>query len=72
MPTIEGEMIVFAQNGKTFRLAQMGDACAPWKVVEAKGRNSWDSPNKSCHQIQFTVPAPKAGTARLAVRFSID
>ncbi len=71
-PTIEGETIVLAQNGKTLRLTQVGDARAPWKVVEAKGRNSWDSPNKGCRQIQFTVPAPKAGTARLAVRFSID
>jgi len=66
---IQGNQVVLSQNGKTLKLTQIGENQGKWEIVNAKGPNEWDSPNKHCSQLLFTVSAPKLGAAKLAVRF---
>ena len=70
--TIEGDTIVLKQKDRTLRVTQVGGQKAPWQVLPAKGPNEWDSPNRGCQQLIFTVPASSDGKARLAVEFRFD
>ena len=67
---VEGAALVLKQNGQTMRLVQTGRDKGAWSVAPAKGPNEWDSPNKGCSQITFTVKADASGEARLGVTFT--
>lgn len=68
--TIDGETVTLRQDGQTLRLAQTGRDRGTWFVAPAKGPNEWDSPNKGCTQLMFTVAADAQGEARLGVTFT--
>jgi len=68
---VDGRALVLRQNGKTLRLVQTGRDVGEWRVAPAKGPNEWDSPNKGCSQLTFTVKADAAGEARLGVTFTM-
>ena len=67
---VDGTAVVLKQGGQTMRLAQTGRDTGPWSVAPAKGPNEWDSPNKGCSQLMFTVKADASGEARLGVTFT--
>ena len=69
---VEGLKLVLRQDGKTMRLEQCGAQTGSWTIAPAKGPNSWDSENKGCTQISFTVPMPEKGHALLGVTFRED
>ena len=69
---ISGDEVVLKQNGKTMRLKQTGVRKGVWRVEPAKGPNVWDSPNKGCSQLLFTVTADETGAANLAVAFTME
>ena len=69
---VKGDEVVLRQNGKTLRMTMCGALTAPWEVKPAQGPNSYDSANKGCSQITFTVPMPAEGHARLGVKFMVD
>ncbi|MGN0846427.1 MAG: heparinase II/III family protein, partial [Kiritimatiellia bacterium] len=71
-PEIKGADLVLRQQGKTLRLAQTGAQVGAWAVAPAAGPNTWDSANKGCSQITFTVPMPAEGEARLGVAFTVE
>ena len=68
--TIDGETVTLRQEGQTLRLAQTGRDRGAWSVAPAKGPNEWDSPNKGCTQLTFTVAADAQGEAKLGVTFT--
>ena len=67
---VDGAALVLRQDGQTMRLVQTGRDAGAWNVAPAKGPNEWDSPNRGCSQITFTVKANEAGEARLGVTFT--
>ena len=67
---VDGTTVVLRKNGQTMRLTQTGRDTGPWSVAPAKGPNEWDSPNKGCSQLTFTVKADASGEARLGVTFT--
>ena len=69
---VDGMALVLRQKGKTLRLVQTGRDVGEWRVAPAKGPNEWDSPNKGCSQLTFTVKADAAGEARLGVTFAAE
>ena len=71
-PTIEGDKVVLRQNGKSITLVQCGAQKGAWAVGNGQGPNKWDSPNKGCRQLMFTVPANANGAASIAVNFSVN
>ena len=68
----EGDDVVLKQDGKTLRMRQTGARKGAWRVVPAKGPNVWDSANKGCSQLLFTVRADTDGAANLAVAFTAE
>lgn len=68
--TIDGETVTLRQEGQTLRLAQTGRDRGAWSVAPAKGPNEWDSLNKGCTQLTFTVVADAQGEAKLGVTFT--
>ena len=69
-PTIEGDTVTLRQNGKSITLVQGGAQKGTWTIGDGQGPNTWDSPNPSCRQLMFTVPAQSNGTADIEVNFS--
>jgi len=67
-----GRDLVLRQKGHVLRLSQSGPLTASWSVAPAKGPNAWDSPNKGCTQIAFTLPMPGEGPARFGVKFTVE
>ena len=69
---VAGDEVVLRQDGKTLRMRQTGARKGAWRVEPAKGPNVWDSANKGCSQLLFTVLADADGAADLAVSFSAE
>ena len=67
-----GDEVVLRQDGKTLRMRQTVARKGAWRVEPAKGPNVWDSANKGCSQLLFTVLADADGAADLAVSFSAE
>ena len=68
---IQGNTAVLRQGGKTLKLTQVGELRGAWSVRDAKGPKEWDSPNRNCRQLTFTVQSPSDRAAKLAVRFDL-
>ena len=68
----DGTALVLKRNGKKLRLVQTGRDIGPWSIAPAKGPNEWDSPNRGCWQLTFTVKADASGEARLGVTFTVE
>ena len=58
------------QSGKTLTLTQCGAQKGEWTIGDGQGPNEWDSKNRGCRQLLFTVTATAEGTADIAVKFS--
>ncbi len=71
-PRIDGPCVTLQQNGKEIVLEQCGAQIGTWQAQPAKGPNSWDSENKDCTQLTFTVTAPSSGKVDMAVRFIVS
>ncbi|MGN0853352.1 MAG: hypothetical protein ACI4Q3_08245, partial [Kiritimatiellia bacterium] len=67
----KGGDLVLRQDGKSIRLEACGAQTAPWTVAPAQGPHDYDSDNKGCRQILFTVAAPVSGKLDLGVRFHL-
>ena len=71
-PRIDGPCVTLQQNGKEIVLEQCGAQIGTWQAQPAKGPNIWDSENKDCTQLTFTVTAPSSGKVDMAVRFIVS
>ena len=69
-PAVDGDKVTLRQNGKTLTLVQCGAQKGEWTIGDGQGPNEWDSKNRGCRQLLFTVPATAEGTADIAVKFS--
>ena len=69
-PTVDGNKVTLRQNGKTLTLVQCGAQKGEWTIGDGQGPNEWDSKNRGCRQLLFTVTATAEGTADIAVKFS--
>ena len=69
-PEIADGAVTLRQNGQTLRLVQRGAQKGVWTVGSGQGPEEWDSPNRGCRQLTFTVSATAAGAAEVAVEFS--
>ena len=69
-PAVDGDKVTLRQNGKTLTLVQCGAQKGAWTIGDGQGPNEWDSKNRGCRQLLFTVTATAEGTADIAVKFS--